>query len=71
MKRPRRPHVGGAFSRPVLVATAPAPVAPPVRERIRPSSARPSQRRLQNRPERPPRPTTRYPTDTLEPCTES
>ena len=31
----------------------------------------PSQCRPKNHPKHPPRPTTRYPTDTLEPCTES
>lgn len=35
-------------------------------ERIRPSLRRPK-----HHPNHPPRPTTLYPTDTLEPCTES
>ena len=60
MKRPRRPLVGGAFARP-----GPA-TATPGGERLRPSSNRPKNHR-----KHPPRPTTRYPTDTLEPCTES
>lgn len=60
MQRPRRPHLGGAFSRPGPVAATPGS------ERIRPSHRHP-----QSPPNHPPRSTTRHPTDTLEPCTES
>lgn len=57
-------HVGGAFSRPGLVATARR--RQPTGERIRPSQYRP-----QSPPKHPPHPNTHHPTDTLEPCTES